>query len=101
MAVVTLRIGDLSHEVGCRDGGEARLLEAASLIDQRWEDARRASGTQGPQRTLLLASLMLADAFIEMRDAPPPELPIDAALGALASRLESLADALEEDVTPA
>lgn len=95
MAVVTLQIGDAVHDIACRDGGEARLIQAGALIDERWGDARRASGTAGPSRTLLLAALMLADALIDAREAPPPETPEDAALARIAERLEALATALE------
>ena len=47
MALVTLRIGETSYDLACRDGGEARLQEAAALIDERWEVARRAAGAGG------------------------------------------------------
>ena len=99
MAMVTLKIGDLSHEVACRDGGEARLMQAGALIEERWASARRAAGSGGVQRTFLLTALMLADALIEAREAPPPETPADVALGRIAERLETLASALEHEAT--
>ena len=96
MAMVTLKIGDLSYEVACRDGGEARLMQAGDLIDERWQTARRAAGSGGVQRTFLLTALMLADALIEAREAPPPETPEGIALDRLSERLEKLAEALEQ-----
>lgn len=97
MANVTLTIGDTIHELACREGGEARLRQAGALIEERWADARRAAGSGGNLRAMLLAALMLADALIDEREAPPPETPEGAALDRLSERLESLAAALEKD----
>ncbi|MBW6525286.1 cell division protein ZapA [Sphingomonas sp. RHCKR7] len=96
MARVTLRIGETSYDLGCGDGGEARLMQAAALIDERWDDARRAAGAGGVNRTMLLAALMVADSLIEAREAPPPETPEGIALDRLSERLEKLAAALEQ-----
>lgn len=97
MAVVPLRIGDVVHEVACRDGGEARLAQAGAMIDARWAAARRAAGPGGQPRAMLLAALMLADALIDAQEAPPPASPDTDALDRLAARLEALADALEAE----
>ncbi|KQT33583.1 hypothetical protein ASG29_06020 [Sphingomonas sp. Leaf412] len=97
MAVVTLRIGDSVHEIACRDGGEARLEQAGGIVDDHWDKARRATGGAGGQRAMLLTALMIADALIEAREAPPPETPEGRLLEQLAERLESLATALEEE----
>lgn len=97
MAVVSLQIGDMVHDIACRDGGEDRLRQAGAMIDAHWATARRASGQAGPTRTLLLCAIMLADALIDAREAPPPETPDAAALAQLAERLESLAATLEAD----
>ena len=97
MAVVTLRIGDSVHDLACRDGGEARLEQAGSIVDEFWDKGRAASGGAGGQRAMLLTALMIADALIEAREAPPPETPESRLLDALATRLETLASALEEE----
>jgi cell division protein ZapA len=101
MAIVTLRIGDTNYDLACRDGGEARLKEAAALIDERWDVARRAAGAGGANRQMLLAALMLADALIDARNAPPPETPEGVALDQLSERLESIASALEHTLPSA
>ena len=95
MALVQLRIGETTYDLACRDGGEARLMQAAALIDERWNDARRAAGAGGANRAMLLAALMLADALIDEREAPPPDTPEGIALDRLSERLESIASALE------
>ncbi|KQN90069.1 hypothetical protein ASE95_15275 [Sphingomonas sp. Leaf231] len=101
MALVNLRIGDATYELACRDGGEARLEQAAALIDERWDVARRAAGAGGAHRAMLLAALMVADALIDARNAPPPETPEGVALDRLSERLESIAAALEQTLPSA
>jgi cell division protein ZapA len=101
MALVNLRIGDMTYDLACRDGGEARLEQAAALIDERWDDARRAAGAGGANRAMLLAALMVADALIDARNAPPPETPEGVALDRLSERLESIAAALEQTLPSA
>jgi cell division protein ZapA len=96
MAIVGLRIGETVYDVACREGGEARLQQAGAIIDERWADARRAAGPSGANRAMLLVALMVADALIDAREAPPPETPEGAALDRLSQRLESLAQTLEE-----
>ena len=97
MALVNLRIGETTYDLACRDGGEARLMQAAALIDERWNDARRAAGGGGVNRAMLLAALMVADALIDAENKPPPETPESQALERIAERLESLAEALERE----
>ena len=99
MATVSLQIGDMLHEVACRDGGEARLEAAGAILDARWADVRRAIGNAPAQRTLLLAALMVADALIDAENKPPPETPESQALERIAARLEALADTLEQEAS--
>jgi cell division protein ZapA len=50
---------------------------------------------------MLLAALMVADALIDARNAPPPETPEGVALDRLSERLESIAAALEQTLPSA
>lgn len=106
MAEVELTIAGRNYRVACRAGEEAKLREAASLVDGKSREALAGLGTLSESRQLLFASLLLADQLIEKRAADPaaePEPPArpDPALvervASLAQRLESLADALEPD----
>ena len=100
MARVTLTIGGISHDVACRDGGEARLKRAGAMVDGHWSNVRAAAGGSA-SRAMLLAALMMADELIEEREAPASPDPHDDALVRLAERLESLADTLEADAPSA
>lgn len=105
MAEVDLHIAGRQYRVACRPGEEDSLLAAAVLVDSKSREALAGLGTLSEARQLLFASLLLADQLIDQRPEaalPPPPPSPDPELGrraeALASRLESLADALESDL---
>ena len=101
-------IASRSYPVACRDGEEARLRDVAALVDAKANAATGALGRMSEARTLLFASLMLADGLV---DAPAPAAILPAepafdpiladALEQLASRIEALAATLEGDPAPA
>ena len=101
MADVAIKVGDRTHFVACAPGEEARLERLGAMLAERFPDARRAAGNAGHERVLLLIGLLLADALDEALHAPPSApgaATIDAeALDRIASRLESLAKALEDE----
>lgn len=97
MAIVSIRIGEVTHDLACRDGGEDRLREAGALIAAHWDVARRAAGPAGASRAMLLAALMVADELIDAREGAALDAPEAALIDRLAQRVESLAAALEED----
>ena len=104
MAEVDIQIASRSYPVACRDGEEARLREVAALVDAKARAATDALGRMSESRTLLFASLMLADGLVDAAAPPsPPALdPIVAdALEQLASRIEALAARLEEPLAEA
>ena len=102
MAEVDLNIAGRTYRVACRNGEEASLHEAARLVDAKSREALAGLGTLSESRQLLFASLLLADQLLEENPAsaadslpPGPGPAIIQRADALASRLESLADALE------
>ena len=100
MAEVDLTIAGRPYRVACRTGEEDSLRAAAALVDAKSREALAGLGTMSEARQLLFASLLLADQIVDQR-ASEPQQPVDPKLAdsanALASRLESLADALESD----
>lgn len=104
MAEVTLAIGGREYSVACRDGGEDHLRSLAKRVDAKVNEARGAVGTASEVRQLLFAALLLADDLVESASAhaaengsaPATHDPATIqALLALATRVESMADALE------
>lgn len=107
MAEVDIHIASRAYPVACRDGEEARLRDVAALVDAKARAATGALGHMSEARTLLFASLMLADGLVDGPPAaaapPSPEIdPIVAdALERLATRMEALAASLEDDAISA
>jgi cell division protein ZapA len=102
-AMVDLTIAGRTYQVACREGEEENLKTAARLLDAKSREALSGLGTLSEARQFLFAGLLLADQLIDRQPeaaaaatadaAPDPELVRRAE--ALASRLESLAEALE------
>src|SRR5687767_8592123 len=99
MAEVDLTIAGRPYRVACRAGEEDSLRAAAALVDAKSREALAGLGTLSEARQLLFASLLLADQLVDERPAQASALdPRLAQSGeALAARLESLADALEDE----
>ena len=104
MAEVNIQIAARSYPVACRDGEEARLHEVAALVDAKARAATGALGQMSESRTLLFASLMLADGLVDVPPPAPPAPPepqrldpiLADALERLAGRMEALAAHLED-----
>jgi cell division protein ZapA len=101
MAEVSLAIGGRSYSLACRDGGEEHLRGLAARVDAKVEEARAAVGTPSEVRQLLFAALLLAD---EASEAAPAAATGDdpalaSTLAAIATRMESLATALEQSAS--
>ena len=107
MAVmVDLTIAGRTYQVACREGEEDNLRKAARLVDGKSREALAGLGRLSEARQFLFASLLLADQLIDKPHdaaavAPPSPAGPDPALilraEALADRLESLAQVLEQD----
>ena len=106
MSNVTLSIGGRSFTVACAEGEEAHVLDLGKSIDAKLATMDGMSG-QTESRMLLFAALLLADELHEAATnpssgpQPAPEAAADAMpqlaqrLGALAAKVENLADRLE------
>jgi cell division protein ZapA len=109
MAAVDVEIAARRYSVACRDGEEAHLRSVAAIVDRKAREAASALGSLSEARQLLFASLMLADELKEVRaggapaadPAPEPDPMVAQALERLASRIEMLADRLEQEAASA
>ena len=103
MASVDIEVAGRRYNVACRDGEEAHVHAVAARVDQRARDAAEALGSLTETRQLLFAALLMADDIKEMRAGagipepppPPPDPAVAQALERLATRMEALADSLE------
>ena len=104
-ALIDISIAGRTYQVACREGEEENLRAAARLVDGKSREALAGLGTLSEARQFLFASLLLADQLIENRPDAAPPLPQAEPAGTdpemvqraevLASRLESIATALE------
>lgn len=99
--MVDLTIAGRTYQVACREGEEDNLRAAARLVDGKSREALAGLGTLSEARQFLFASLLLADQLVDNRpEAAAPALPDPALVlraESLAGRLESLAEALENE----
>ena len=65
MAEVSITIAGRDYRVACRDGEEDNLRSAAAIVDARGREALAGMGALSEARTLLFASLLIADQLIE------------------------------------
>src|SRR3546814_13729041 len=74
MGQISLRVGERSHMMSCRDGEEEHLLRLAAMIDRKCNEATTALGVMPEPRLLLTAALLIADELAELtnRVAPLP-----------------------------
>ncbi len=98
MADVELAIGGRTYSIACRDGGEEHLRTLATHVDKKAQEAAAAVGGMNEARQLLFAALLIADELTEAKASvgpAPGDAMMNQALHTLATRIESIADALE------
>lgn len=108
MADVRLLVAGREYIVTCKDGEEPRLQTLGAMVDEMAREAGGSSGGLNESRLLLFSALLLADKLHDSKNSSinggaPAQTADDPALiqavgvlEKLASRIESLADRLEE-----
>lgn len=69
MAQVEITINGQSYRVACEDGQEQRLTDLARMVDAHVGDLVEQVGQVGHTRLLVMASLLVADELVELREA--------------------------------
>ncbi|MFC1673351.1 cell division protein ZapA [Pseudomonadota bacterium] len=111
MARVSIIVNGYAYDIACADGEEDHISELAKALDAKVGELVGAIGQAGEARLLAMAGLLMADELAEARAAlenvpesapepTPAEPEIDAdrladALDAMAARMETIADGLE------
>jgi cell division protein ZapA len=111
MSEVSIRINGKGYQIACEDGQEEHLLRLAEFLDQRVQDVISTVGQVGPERLLVMASLLIADelsdSFADIEKAranPDPDtvkqLQAEAKAAhifeMLADRIETIAERIEQ-----
>lgn len=107
MAQVEIKINGKSYRIACEDGQEGRITKLAGMVEAHVKDLVEQVGQIGDTRLLVMASLLIADELVDMREVsrgdededgegrPEGDDRIASALEAMASRIESIAEQLE------
>jgi len=105
MADVKLSIAGRQYSVACSNGEETRLLALGAMVDEKAREAGGGSGGLNETRSLLFSALLLADRLHDVSSGTPvvadnahaldKSAQITEALEGLATRLENLAQKLE------
>ena len=109
MALVTVEINDRKRQIACDDGQEAHLRRLGNYIDNRVKELVAAVGQISDAQLLVMVSLLIADelsdAYAELETARSDvgtaailsaEETLSAGLDKLASRIEKIAESLEQ-----
>lgn len=108
MAQVEITINSKNYRIACEDGQESRIASLANMVDSHVKDLVDQIGQIGDTRLLVMASLLIADELVDLREIErevsteggsvslgDSEEKIVSALNAMAGRIESIADQLE------
>ena len=112
MGQVDIAINGKTYRIACEDGEEQRLSNLAAMVDAHVHDLIEQVGQIGESRLLVMASLLIADEFVDLRDSRDEAVVDDAPgdddlaraeaggrdLDALAERIERIADSLAQCV---
>ena len=103
MGQVTVEVGGHQYELACKNGEEDKFRAVAALANEKAQEAMQAVGRTGETRTLLFATILLADELQETRAklaeaTSGPQIDEGAlrAVESLAERAETLAAKLEK-----
>ena len=69
MGQVDIAINGKTYRIACEDGEEQRLSNLAAMVDAHVHDLIEQVGQIGESRLLVMASLLIADEFVDLRDS--------------------------------
>ena len=105
MAQVEIMVNGQSYRIACEDGQEQRLGELARMVDAHVGDLVEQVGQVGHTRLLVMASLLVADELVDLREAAN-EISEDGAdkdsiraikaMSRVSGRLEAIAERLDQ-----
>ena len=67
MPLVDVMVNDRVYSIACDEGEEAHLKELTGIVDARVRELAGAVGQVGDQKLMLMAAVLIADEFAELR----------------------------------
>lgn len=109
MGQVDITVNGKVYRIACEDGEEQRLVNLAGMVDAHARDLVEQVGSISDSRLLVMASLLIADELVDLRDSrdeavddagaddsdelsPEAEESLAAAIDLVSGRIEALTD---------
>ena len=68
MAQVDVSVNGQSYRIACEDGQEDRLVDLATMVDEKVLDLVNQIGQVGSTRLLVMAALIIADELVDLKN---------------------------------
>ena len=105
MAQVDVSVNGQSYRIACEDGQEDRLVDLATMVDEKVLELVNQIGQVGSNRLLVMAALIIADELVDLKNEAGSlqELKDNTnqqdtvlALQEITKRIENIADQVEQ-----
>ena len=105
MAQVDVSVNGQSYRIACEDGQEDRLIDLATMVDEKVLELVNQIGQVGSNRLLVMAALIIADELVDLKNeaGSPQELEDNTnkqdtvlALQEITKKIENIADQVEQ-----
>ena len=104
MAQVDVSVNGQSYRIACEDGQEDRLVDLATMVDEKVLELVNQIGQVGSNRLLVMAALIIADELVDLKNEAGSSQELEdntnqqdtvLALQEITKRIENIADQVE------
>ena len=105
MAQVDVSVNGQSYRIACEDGQEDRLVDLATMVDEKVLELVNQIGQVGSNRLLVMAALIIADELVDLKNEAGSSQELEdntnqqdtlLALQEITKRIENIADQAEQ-----
>ena len=105
MAQVDVSVNGQSYRIACEDGQEDRLVDLATIVDEKVLELVNQIGQVGSNRLLVMAALIIADELVDLKNEAgflqeqkdnTNQYDTVLALQEITKRIENIADQVEQ-----
>ena len=105
MAQVNVSVNGQSYRIACEDGQEDRLIDLATMVDEKVLELVNQIGQVGSNRLLVMAALIIADELVDLKNEAGSSQELEdntnqqdtvLALQEITKRIENIADQVEQ-----
>ena len=105
MAQVDVSVNGQSYRIACEDGQEDRLVDLATMVDEKVLELVNQIGQVGSNRLLVMAALIIADELVDLKNESGSlqeqkdntnQQDTVLALQEITKRIENIADQVEQ-----